>query len=445
MNVIALLPYMVQHYEDANELCIASAENIAQVSSEKNKKLENLATVMTLYSRRTFSKESFQWTKCVVKYLHDLYSRYSFNMLGFLVEVLEKGPSATQAPVLTIIHCLLHYVDMATATQTINGDLLRTVAKFVESAHYKESLKILKLAVTRSSTLVAPPSSASAMSYHWETAEADVYFKKELPGRTMEFTFDLSQTPLISRKQRPLSNYPSSSNASSVYGSYSLASTATLTSAMAASAAGSEVGDKDSIGRGTITGSTISKIEDVNSALSPKRSLSLTNADSSAFSGWKRPWMSQSSVRERLVVLLNTCGQRVGLPKSPSVIQFIQFSHDFLIIFSMWIFNSFLIQNSFDFKGDELNGKVLKKYTKNMHTFLVRVHITVHVELGRTFDYRLSWKYLTLYVNKLLLFQSLIFGIFLGHLQSDLGDFGATILHGLIYRGGLGDQRRVHG
>ena len=32
MNVIALLPYMVQNYEDANELCIRSAENIARVS-----------------------------------------------------------------------------------------------------------------------------------------------------------------------------------------------------------------------------------------------------------------------------------------------------------------------------------------------------------------------------------------------------------------------------
>ena len=53
-------------------------------------------------------------------------------MLGFLVEVLEKGPSTIQSPVLTIIHCLLHYVDMTSATQTINSDLLRTVAKFVE-------------------------------------------------------------------------------------------------------------------------------------------------------------------------------------------------------------------------------------------------------------------------------------------------------------------------
>lgn len=51
-------------------------------------KLENLATVMTLYSRRTFSKESFQWTKCVVKYLYDAYSHLSHNMLAFLVEVI---------------------------------------------------------------------------------------------------------------------------------------------------------------------------------------------------------------------------------------------------------------------------------------------------------------------------------------------------------------------
>lgn len=79
MNVIALLPYMLLHYEDANEVCIRSAENIAQVSSELGAKLENLGTVMTLYSRKTFSKESFQWTKCVVKYLYDTYAYMGNN------------------------------------------------------------------------------------------------------------------------------------------------------------------------------------------------------------------------------------------------------------------------------------------------------------------------------------------------------------------------------
>ena len=83
-------------------------------------------------------------------------------------------------------------------------------------------MKILKLAVTRSSTLVAPPSSG-AISYHWETAsgapfqEADLYFKKELPGRTMEFTFDLSQTPVIARRHRP-----SGGNSGTFHGLHSL-------------------------------------------------------------------------------------------------------------------------------------------------------------------------------------------------------------------------------
>lgn len=88
---------------------------------------------MTLYSRRTFSKESFQWTKCVVKYLYDTYAHLSFNMLAFLIEVLEKGPTSVALPVLSIIHCMLHYVDLASqAAQPINTELLRVISKYVE-------------------------------------------------------------------------------------------------------------------------------------------------------------------------------------------------------------------------------------------------------------------------------------------------------------------------
>merc|ERR1719397_1347205 len=90
----------------------------------------------------------------------------------------------------------------------------------------------------------------------------------------MEFTFDLSQTPVIERRQR----------------------------------------------RGGLPTFIGHDKEDIATATSPRRSLSLSTADSSTFSGWKRPWMSQSRVRECLVNLLNTCGQKVGLPKSPSVI-----------------------------------------------------------------------------------------------------------------------------
>lgn len=133
MNVIALLPYMLLHYEDANEICIRSAENIAHVSTELGAKLENLGTVMTLYSRKTFCKESFQWTKCVVKYLHDTYAHMGLHMLAFLIEVLEKGPQQVQVPVLNVIHCMLHYVDLsAPQAQTINADLLRAIGKYLD-------------------------------------------------------------------------------------------------------------------------------------------------------------------------------------------------------------------------------------------------------------------------------------------------------------------------
>lgn len=145
---------------------------------------------MNLYSRRTFCKESFQWTKCVVKYLYDTYSYLSLPMLTFLVEVLEKGPSNLQLSVLNILHCMLHYIDLASAaSQPINADLLRVIVKYIEGPHWKESLKILKLVVTRSSSLSAPPTS---LHTHWESSitsvphpsfsEIEVFTKKELPG-----------------------------------------------------------------------------------------------------------------------------------------------------------------------------------------------------------------------------------------------------------------------
>ncbi|XP_045542043.1 protein furry-like [Papilio machaon] len=314
MTVVALLPYMLLHYEDATELCVRAACHIAQFTAEKSKKLENLGTVMTLYSRRTFSKESFQWTKCVVKYLWDTYSHLSLQMLAFLVEVLEKGAASLQPAVLSILHCMLHYVELnAPAAQSVNADLLRAVSKFIgqDNNNYKEAMKILKLVVTRCSTLVVPP--------HWDShassiLDTDLHGKKELPGRTMDFTFDLSQTPVIGRKYLPKSGSQPPTGPSSL----SNASSTTPDKGSSTSGSASTVVGPESGGRCAGAGSSVAGAgAGAHSAASPRRSLSLSPADALA-SGWKRPWMSQSRVRECLVNLLTTCGQRVGLPKSPS-------------------------------------------------------------------------------------------------------------------------------
>ncbi|XP_032575614.1 protein furry isoform X6 [Drosophila sechellia] len=342
MNVIALLPYMLLHYEDANEICIRSAENIAQVSTELGAKLENLGTVMTLYSRKTFCKESFQWTKCVVKYLHDTYAHMGLHMVAFLIEVLEKGPQQVQVPVLNVIHCMLHYVDLsAPQAQSINADLLRAIGKYLDTAYWKDSLKILKLIVTRSSSLqVVPPSDGSSaglsFSFYGAYPDSDMFCKKELAGRTMEFTFDVSQTPLIGRRILLKTEEPVAGGAVSTTGSSSLNSTLTNATtvtvapsaaqqqtnvqmqqqrantnvaALAAAAAAQHQQQQHAIGAGSSV---------VGTPNSPRRSASLSPADTVPLSGWKRPWMSQCRVRECLVNLLTTCGQRVGLPKSPS-------------------------------------------------------------------------------------------------------------------------------
>ncbi|CAO1322409.1 unnamed protein product [Diamesa hyperborea] len=296
MNCIALLPYMLLHYEDANEICIQSAQNIAQVASEMGSKLENLGTVMTLYSRKTFSKESFQWTKCVVKYLYDTYAHLGINMLAFLIEVLEKGWTQVQLQVLSVIHCLLHYIELSSPqAQIISSDLLRVIAKYLDSPNWREALKILKLVVTRSSSLQIVPQTATAAStshffqhIHGSYSDSEVFCKKELAGRTMEFAFDVSQTPLIGR--RLLLKPDLETNVSTQMAKIS-----------------QPAYNANNFG---FTGTPNS----------PRRSASLSPADTVPLSGWKRPWMSQGRVREGLVNLLTTCGQRVGLPKSPSVI-----------------------------------------------------------------------------------------------------------------------------
>lgn len=57
-------------------------------------------------------------------------------MLAFLIEVLEKGMQQVQVPVLNVLHCMLHYIDLSSPqAQPISGDLLRVIAKYLDVSH----------------------------------------------------------------------------------------------------------------------------------------------------------------------------------------------------------------------------------------------------------------------------------------------------------------------
>ncbi|XP_067945247.1 protein furry homolog-like [Watersipora subatra] len=285
VNVMCLLPYMVQNYEEPTDTCLEAADNIAQMALEITNKLDNLATVMRLYSRGAFGKDAHQWTKCVVKYLTDIYDTEYLHIVTLLLEVLEQSPTTTQAAILVILHCVLHYVDIsALPTPSMSSDLIATVSKFVEGPHWSEAQKILKLAVKTSSSLIPVSGHSgqgmqavqglSSLHTHTSFAEAEVHIKKDLPGRTLDFTFDVSSTPVIGEQFLVSANEKHAAVPKHVPGD--------------------------------------------NKRSAALSSPSLSSADSCG--NWRRPHHSQARVRDRLVNLLATLGHGVGVIKSPSVV-----------------------------------------------------------------------------------------------------------------------------
>ncbi|XP_062241737.1 protein furry homolog isoform X4 [Platichthys flesus] len=270
LNVLCLLPHLVQNFDGPSLFCQDVAERIAQVClEEKNSKLSNLAHVMTLYKTRLYTRDCFSWVNVVCRYLHEAFSDITLRLVTYMVELLEKGLPSMQQTLLQIIYSLLSHMDLGgIQAKPFNMEVLKTIEKFVQTVHWREALNILKLVVSRSASLVQPSAPQSVLCYEdisrvWERST------KALPGKTLDFHFDISETPVIGRRYDDLQRSP-----------------------------GQDV--KSRTTSSTSSGSTS------NNVLVPV--------------SWKRPQSSQKRTREKLVHVLSLCGQEVGLTKNPSVI-----------------------------------------------------------------------------------------------------------------------------
>ncbi|XP_058886454.1 protein furry homolog isoform X3 [Acipenser ruthenus] len=275
LNVSCLLPHLIQHFDSPTPFCKDIAERIAQVCiEEKNTKLSNLAHVMTLYKTHAYTRDCATWVNVVCRYLHEAFADITLNIVTYMTELLEKGLPSMQQSLLQIIYSLLSHMDLTgIPVKQFNMEVLKTIEKFVQSVHWKEALNILKLVVSRSASLVLPSYPHSDlthvhMSRVWDSSS------KELPGKTLDFHFDISETPVIGRRYDDLQG-PAGRDGKS-------------------------------------------------------RAIAVTRSTSSTSSGsnsnvlvpvsWKRPQSSQKRTREKLVNVLSLCGQEVGLTKNPSVI-----------------------------------------------------------------------------------------------------------------------------
>ncbi|XP_032401098.1 protein furry homolog isoform X4 [Xiphophorus hellerii] len=276
LNVLCLLPHLVQNFDAPSPFCQDVAEKIAQVClEEKNAKLSNLAHVMTLYKTHTYTRDCFSWVNVVCRYLHETFSDITLNLVTYMAELLEKGLPSMQQTLLQIIYSLLSHMDLSgIQAKPFNIEVLKTIEKFVQTAHWREALNILKLVVSRSASLVQPSLPQSDFSYE-DTSRMWDRSSKALPGKTLDFHFDISETPVIGRRYDDLKRSPG----------HDVRSMATAV---------------------TRSTSSTSSGSNSNNVLVPV--------------SWKRPQSSQKRTREKLVHVLSLCGQEVGLTKNPSVI-----------------------------------------------------------------------------------------------------------------------------
>nr|XP_027232394.1 uncharacterized protein LOC113823874 [Penaeus vannamei] len=181
------------------------------------------------------------------------------------------------------------------------------LAKYIEGSHWKEALRILKMAVTRSSSLVVPP--ASSHTHYW-----DHHVFADIESHFQEGVAWSHNGVHIRRKPDPCHRSSLSQglwDGGPPWPNQRWSSTVSSATSDSLQDREQERSVSDSAGAMGIDRAETS---------SPRRSLSLSAADTNNLAGWKRPWLSQARVRECLVNLLNTCGQRVGLPKSPSAV-----------------------------------------------------------------------------------------------------------------------------
>ncbi|XP_024114738.1 protein furry homolog-like isoform X7 [Oryzias melastigma] len=281
LNILCLLPHLIQHFDSPTPFCKETADKIAKVcADEKSATLSNLAHMMSLYSTHSYSRDCTNWINVVCRYLNDAFAEKILNLVTYLAELLEKGLPSMQQSLLQIIYSLLSHIDLSAApVKQFNLEIMKIIGKYVQSPHWREAQNILKLVVSRSASLVVPDD--VQRSYSSESCSSpEIAFtrifnnsSKELPGKTLDFHFDISETPIIGHK----------------YGD-----------------------QRTAAGRN-------GKPQVIAVTRSTSSTSSGSNSNGLVQVSWKRPQLSQRRTRERLMNVLSLCGPESGIPKNPSV------------------------------------------------------------------------------------------------------------------------------
>ncbi|KAK6742318.1 hypothetical protein RB195_009904 [Necator americanus] len=177
-----VLPYLLFNFDAPNSLCVLVCTVLIQYCTDELKRLEleqadhplnNLATMLLQYTTKSFSKDRYQWSKCVLQYLCEaIDGAIVLQMIVLLAEMLEKGTSSMHVYVLHMLYLLLLRREAVSASLVINAQVTRSVARHVQGANWREAARIYKVIVEQ-----------------WQNTERDNNTGGE---STSEFELDLS-------------------------------------------------------------------------------------------------------------------------------------------------------------------------------------------------------------------------------------------------------------
>lgn len=92
LNILCLLPHLIQHFDSPTPFCKETADKIAKVcADEKSATLSNLAHMMSLYSTHSYSRDCTNWINVVCRYLHDAFAEITLNLVTYLAEVRKTN------------------------------------------------------------------------------------------------------------------------------------------------------------------------------------------------------------------------------------------------------------------------------------------------------------------------------------------------------------------
>uniref|UniRef100_A0A915AQL7 Cell morphogenesis protein N-terminal domain-containing protein n=1 Tax=Parascaris univalens TaxID=6257 RepID=A0A915AQL7_PARUN len=151
------LPFLMLNFDSPTPLCITVASALANFLTAKipeeegdvgDNPINHLSAMMRQYAERCFSRDRFQWAKCVVKYLCDAFTPDIVQLVVLLSEMLERCAAALHMCILHCIFLLLCHGDLSHSSPIpFNAQVIRAVIKHLQGPNWKEAARILKCIV----------------------------------------------------------------------------------------------------------------------------------------------------------------------------------------------------------------------------------------------------------------------------------------------------------